>query len=362
MEILTLASGGWFARALAVAARLGIADILDGGAMSAAEIARRTHSDPDVMRRLLQMLTVPGVVEQDDDGGFRLSEQYAALRTDHPFSQRHYAILAAEFYDDAFAGLLHTVQTGKSGFRHVFGSSEYEYLESNPEVADLFDKGMVDLARPVAAALVCQHDFAGATTVVDVGGGNGGLLPGILATHPHLRGVVADRASVCARGKESLRRFASPEVLDRISFQPADIFAEVPAGGDRYVLKNVLHDWTYDNCVRILRVVRDAMTRTKSPQPPRLLVVELLAEAGTDGWRAIVQTLICDEGMRGLDEAGMRRALDEAGFTVHSVDPLPTGHKVLDCTSLVRHDLASHPRASTAAGAATWSALGARVR
>lgn len=332
MEILKLAISGWFARALAVAARLGIADLLDGTAMSAAELARQTRSDPDVMYRLLQMLTVPGVVEQNDDGNFRLGEQYAALRTDHPSSQRHFAILAAELYDEAFAGLLHTVQTGKSGFRHVFGSSLYEYLESHPEVADLFDKGMVDLARPVAAALVRQHDFANATTVVDVGGGNGGLLPGILAEHSHLRGVVADRASVCARGKESLRRFAAPEVLDRISFQPADFFSEVPTGGDRYVLKNVLHDWTYDNCVRILRVVGDAMIRTESPRLPRLLVVELLAEAGIGGWPAIIQTLICDEGMRGLDEAGLGRALDEAGFAVHSVDPLPTGHKVLDCT------------------------------
>jgi C-methyltransferase len=330
MEILKLAISGWFARALAVAARLGIADILDGGALSAAEIARRTCSDPDMMYRLLQMLTVSGVVEQDGDGDFRLGEQYAALRTDHPFSQRHFAILAAELYDDAFVGLLHTMQTGKSGFRHVFGCSLYEYLESNPEAADLFDKGMVDLARPVAAELVLRHDFAGATTVVDVGGGNGGLLPGILAHHSHLRGVVVDRASVCARGKESLRRFASPEVLDRISFQPADFFAEVPTGGDRYILKNVLHDWTYDNCVRILRVVREAMTRATSPQ---LLVVELLVEAGVDGWPAIIQPLICDEGMRGLNDAGLRRALDEAGFTVHSVDPLSTGHKVLACTS-----------------------------
>ena len=45
----------------------------------------------------------------------------------------------------------------------------------------------------------------------------------------------------------------------------------------------MLHDWTYDNCVRILRVVREAMTRATSPQPPRLLVMELLIETGVDG-------------------------------------------------------------------------------
>ncbi|NJP77576.1 hypothetical protein HCK01_09645, partial [Streptomyces sp. AA8] len=116
MEILKLAVSGWFARALAVAARLEIADILDGGSMTPAELAERTETDPEVLYRLLQMLTVPGVLERDGEK-FRLSEAYAPLRADHPFTQRHFAILAAELYDDAFAGLMHTVKTGRSRAR-----------------------------------------------------------------------------------------------------------------------------------------------------------------------------------------------------------------------------------------------------
>ncbi|MGW2600274.1 methyltransferase [Streptomyces klenkii] len=329
MEILKLAVSGWFARALAVAARLEIADILDGGSMTPAELAERTDTDPEVLYRLLQMLTVPGVLERDGEK-FRLSEAYAPLRADHPFTQRHFAILAAELYDDAFAGLMHTVKTGRSGFQEVFGQSLYAYLENDAETAELFDKGMVDLATPVAHCLVEKHDFSGVQTIVDVGGGSGGLLPGILGAHQGARGTVADRASVCARGREGLGRVADESVLERITFTPSDFFAEVPAGADRYLLKNVLHDWTYDNCVRILGTVATAMAG--SAEGARLLVVEPLVENDIDGWRAMFQAVACDEGTLGLDEPAMRRALEEAGFAVESVQQLPTGHKVLEAS------------------------------
>ncbi|MFD5415490.1 methyltransferase [Streptomyces nojiriensis] len=327
MEILKLAVSGWFARALAVAARLEIADILDGGSMTSAELAERTETDPEILYRLLQMLTVPGVLERDGEK-FRLAEAYAPLRADHPFTQRHFAILAAELYDDAFAGLMHTVKTGKSGFQEVFGESLYGYLETHPETADLFDKGMVDLATPVAQCLLGLHDFSAVKTVVDVGGGSGGLLPGLLAAHPDLRGTVADRASVCARGRTALERVAKEDVLDRIDFTPSDFFVGLPAGADRYLLKNVLHDWTYENCVRILRTVATAMA--DSPAGARLLVVEPLVENDIDGWRAMFQAVACDEGTTGLDEPAMRRALEEAGFVVESVGQLPTQHKVFE--------------------------------
>ncbi|MGA6163606.1 methyltransferase [Amycolatopsis magusensis] len=328
MEIAKLAVSGWFARALGVAAELGLADILDGGAMSSEELARRTDSHPDVMLRLLQMLTVPGVVVRDDNGDFKIGEAFEALRSDHPISQRNFAILSAGLYDDAFAELGYTVRTGKSGFEKRFGATLYEYLEQQPETADLFDRGMVDLARPVGHELAKHHDFSGVRKVIDVGGGSGGLLPGILAVNPEIQGVVADRASVCERGKAKLAE-VDPALAKRISFAPADFFAEVPTGGDRYVLKNVLHDWTFDNCVRILGTVAKAIAA--SDRPGRLLVVEPLVESDFDGWRAMFQVLACDEGTLGLDEDEMRKALGEAGFAVLSVTRLLTGHKVLEC-------------------------------
>lgn len=122
-----LAGGGGMARALALAARLGIPDILNGGALPAPEIARRTASDPDVLARLLQTLAFCGVFTCDEAGGFALSPDFAPLRADHPCSVRNLAILMAETYDDACAALPETVRTGRSVFRHVFGVPLYEF-------------------------------------------------------------------------------------------------------------------------------------------------------------------------------------------------------------------------------------------
>jgi O-methyltransferase/methyltransferase family protein len=336
MEISELAANGWFSRALAVAARLGIADVMAGESMSHTDIAKHTGSDPSALLLLMQALTALGVVERTENGDFRVSEKFAPLRTDHPRSMRHFCMLAGGIYDDAWGALLHTVQTGKSGFRKVFGTSLYEYLEDHPETARVFDNAMVELARPVAAALVRQYDFAEVRKVVDIGGGSGAMLCGILAEYSQVTGVCADRQSVCERAAADLCAVADQELVRRISFQPTDFFAEVPEGGDRYLLKSVLHHSSYDSGLRILTTVGRAMSRTAQDRhtdalQPRLLVLEPLIEQDRDAWRELSQILICEEGTRGLNEENMRTLLEAAGFEVLSVSQLDTGYAVFEC-------------------------------
>lgn len=50
-----------------------------------------------------------------------------------------------------------------------------------------------------------------------------------------------------------------------------NMFEEVPAGGDVYVLKRILHDWDDATCVGLLRRCRDAMTPSG-----RVLVVDAI--------------------------------------------------------------------------------------
>ncbi|MEU0400896.1 methyltransferase [Streptomyces sp. NPDC006197] len=336
MEIARLAAGGCFSRALATAARLGIADVLDGGRLPHHDLAKRTGSDPDVMLRLLQVLGLGGVVERDEDGSFGVTEAFAALRGDHPRSLRNFCILMAETYDDAFGALPHTVRTGESGFREVFGVPLYEYLERDPEAGRIFDGAMSELARPMVAELVRRHDFSSVNTVVDVGGGDGTMLAGILADHPHLTGVCVDRASVCARGGEALRASAGHRIAERVTFHPADIFEEVPEGGDRYLLKNVLHDWSPETCVRLLTAVGRAMRRTAEARepglaPPRLLVVEPLLDQESDAPHVLFQMVMCGKDIGGFGESDLRRLLRRSGFDPVAVERLAGGHHLFEC-------------------------------
>jgi len=88
----------------------------------------------------------------------------------------------------------------------------------------------------VAAA----YDFAGAGTVVDVGGGQGGLLAAILEANPGVSGVVFDLPHVAAMARRQLQASGLPA---RCRTEAGDFFREVPGGGDLYLLRKVIHDW-----------------------------------------------------------------------------------------------------------------------
>ena len=106
--------------------------------------------------------------------------------------------------------------------------------------------------------------------IVDVGGGHGALLRGILERHPNCTGVLCDLPSVVA-GADPMRQSA---VAARCEFVPADMFQSVPAGGDAYILKRVIHDWNDDQATQILESCRRAVV-----PGGRVLVMEQVVKA-----------------------------------------------------------------------------------
>lgn len=329
MKLIELATSGWYARAIATAIRLGLPDLIGDQARKPEELAEAVAADPAMLRGLLRMLAAGGVVVRDGDA-FALGEDFAELRADHPATVRNVFALFAENYDDAWAGLAHTVRTGESGYEHVFGVPLYAHLERDADTARTFDAAMAELARPVTAELLRRHDFSGLSTVVDVGGGSGLLLREILTTSPGLRGVVADRETVCLRGAEALRHSGSEDLIARLSFAPSDFFAALPPGGDRYLLKNVLFDWSDQDRVRILRTIADAMTSIDR-RVPRLLVLEPLADHEQD-WSSLTRAVFCGSEVPVLDEHRLRDLLDEAGFEVLATARLDgTQHTLVEC-------------------------------
>jgi hypothetical protein len=91
------------------------------------------------------------------------------------------------------------------------------------------------------------HDFGPYGVIVDVGGGRGALLAGILAAYPGVRGVLFDQPAVVAG--------AQPDGFEIVG---GSFFESVPEGGDAYLLKSVLHDWEDEPAIEILRACRRA--------------------------------------------------------------------------------------------------------
>ncbi|MDT0267387.1 methyltransferase [Streptomyces sp. DSM 44915] len=321
--LLRLASGGQFAKALAVAARLGLADLTGDSPVPVAELARATGTRPDVLGELLRTLAFVGVFEPGPADHFRLAAAFAPLRADHPHSLRNFCVLQAGLYTDAFNGLQATVATGSSGFREVFGTELYPYLAAHPGTEGLFDAAMAELCRPTAAALAAGYDFRGVRDVVDVGGGDGTLLAALLAAQPALRGVCVDRPSVCRRAAG-----AHHPAADRLTFRPADIFDELPVTGDRFLLKNVLHDWSAASQSRLLASVRAALVRTAGA---RLLVLEPLFDQEHGPAHALAQRVVCADGARPFLADELRGVLAGAGLPVLDSRQLACGHHLFEC-------------------------------
>ncbi|HEY0806546.1 MAG TPA: methyltransferase, partial [Pseudonocardiaceae bacterium] len=254
-RLMGLVSGGVLTQCCYAVAELGVADLMAGGPRPVAELAAECGADPVALDRLLGDLTFFGLFQHCGTDGYALTSVGELLRTDVPGSLRRTAIMHGEEVARSFVAITHAVRTGRPAFDEVHGRPFYDYLNEHPGVADTFADGMGTVGVP--PVLAHYRPLASAGTVVDVGGGDGGLLASVLTAHPALRGVLLELPGAI-RGAHT--RLADAGLLDRAELVSGSFFGDVPSGGDIYVLARVLHNWADEHAVAILRRVRQAMT------------------------------------------------------------------------------------------------------
>jgi tRNA A58 N-methylase Trm61 len=116
----------------------------------------------------------------------------------------------------------------------------FEFLTQHPEAGKWFDRGLANFATPENVAIVGAYDFTPFQRVVDVGGGQGGLLAEIMKAHPAVRGTLYDRDEVV----QEPAYLTDAGLINRCEIVGGDFFKSVPTGGDAYILKRILHDWS----------------------------------------------------------------------------------------------------------------------
>ena len=202
-----LITGYMPARVVHVAAELGIADLLATGAKTADALAQEIDAAPVPLRRLLRALASIGLVEELEPGRFALTAAGSQLRSNVPGSMRNLALMfGGERAWRSWGELLHSVRTGKSGTRRVYGVGTFEYLAANPGQAAIFNAAMAENTRRITELLVSTYDFSQFRNIVDVGGGDGTLMVSILAANADVRGTVFDLPSGVAQAPQKLCR------------------------------------------------------------------------------------------------------------------------------------------------------------
>jgi hypothetical protein len=322
-----LLNGFQISQAIYVAVTLGIPEHLTDGPRSSDELARETETDPGALYRLLRALAAVGVLSEDDERRFTLTELGDGLRSDAPASLAGWAAyIAGPASWQAWGDLLYSVRTGENAFRHVHGTDAWSWREERPADNAIFDRAMMTATSGMNRALVDGYDFGRFGTVVDVGGGNGTLLAALLSAYPTLQGVLFDLPHVVAGADEVL---GGAGVADRCRVVDGSFFDSIPEGGDAYVLKMIIHDWEDAESLAILRACRSAMADGAS----LLLIERVLGPPNED-----LVTKLIDLNML-VHPGGRERTLEEydsllaaGGFRLAGATPTPAGISVIEAS------------------------------
>jgi hypothetical protein len=321
IALYQMSIGHYVSRALHLAAKLGLADLLAGGPRDAQDLAEATDTHAPALNRVMRLLASVGVFEELEGGRFELRPLGELLRSDAPGSMRDAVMLFTGIgIQDSWKELEYCVQTGEPAFKRTDPDADpFTTMARDPEAAALFDRAMAAFAPQTAAAVAAAYDFGGFATLMDVGGGNGALLIGILRANPKLRGVVFDQPHVAERARQHVK---DEGLADRCAVVGGSFFDRVPGGADAYLLKHVIHDWNDERAKAILSCVRSAM-----PDQGRLLIVEGVYPPRIDGSLESrgaaandVNMLVCTGG-RQRSEAEFRDLYAASGFRLTRIVP-----------------------------------------
>lgn len=198
-------------------------------------------------------------------------------------------------------------------------------MEENPDARAILDHAQGTKALGFALEIIKTCDFRFLNTICDLGGGSGVFLREILASYPHLKGIVADLPGAIAGARQIV---AEANLQDRFDAVPCDFFKAAPPPCDAFFLVNVLHDWDDDRCVIILGNLTEAMTSDS-----RLFIVEYLLESrpGFSVAKLLdIEVLVMGGGReRTIEE--YKALLSSAGISLMKTISTDHGPAVLEC-------------------------------
>jgi hypothetical protein len=316
-----LIRGFQISRMLRLVADLGVADkIPKEGGCDVSELAKACEVLPTQLLRVLRALAAFEIFHVTPNGHVTHSPRSLLLHTDTPNNMHDGARFWTAPGSWSAWGALDAALTGGVPHRVAWNTSRFQYLREHPEEARIFDSFMAHFPDDRHNAVAASYDFSNAMLITDVGGGNGEALRRILARFPRPRGIVFDQTDVAEAIPLTAR-------LDgRIEVAAGSFFDRVPAGADIYLLVRVLHDWSDEDCARILRNCRAAMS-----SDARLLIVEQILEpdptlGSPTGYLVDTQMMAMFGNARERTQADFDELLAASGFTFLRL--IPTGSPV----------------------------------
>jgi SAM-dependent methyltransferase len=287
-----------------VVVTLRVAEHIAEGITDVKELAAASNCDAQVLHAVLGYLVARGVFEETTPGRFGLNAiAHGLLDPSRRIGLDLEGVGGRMAY--AWGTLLTCVRTGGPGYSEVFGRPFWEDLDAHPEIGASFDAliGQVGHGTP-NADIDITGGWESVRTVVDVGGGTGGMLAEILRLHPAVRGTLVDLPRPVALAGETFR---AAGVQDRAITVGQSFFDPLPAGRDVYVVRGVLNDWPDADALRILRRCAEAarpagrvliLKGVRPEEGPPMMTIETVLLGGRTRTRGEMEALVREAGLR----------------------------------------------------------------
>lgn len=261
-------------QAIYIAAKLGISKKLAKKQKSAGELADLCGVQPGRLYQVLRALAAEGIYTEDDQGRFSNTPMSEYLTEDAPGPFWANAIMVGERYYEAFGALMHSVQSGEAAFEKIHGESFYDNLSCHPDVGRIFDSMMTALYAGDIEYLLGLYDFSRFGRILDVGGGRGTFIRGLLS-----RGVTRECGlfDLPAVSERTRKEFTRDGLVDNCEIISGSFLDGLPKGFDTYLFKSILHNWSDNSVDTILRQCRAAC----GPDS-RIAIVEYIVPHGNE--------------------------------------------------------------------------------
>jgi ubiquinone/menaquinone biosynthesis C-methylase UbiE/predicted transcriptional regulator len=325
VAVFEMAQQFWIAKSIGVACELNVAEIIGKETKLVDDIAKEANVDSKSLYRLLRALANEGVFKEEKAKRFSNTKKSASLISSE-YSMKY--MIQHQLNTDNWAALnelKYSVTTGKSAVRKLFGEGIFEHIGKDTEKNDLYNKAMINTSEITGEAILGAYDFSGIQRLVDVGGGQGRLLAGIMRKYPQMKGVLLDMPHV-VEGAESL--FENQGISNNLEIMAGSFFDIMPADCDGYILKNILHNFDDEKSVEILKKIRNAI----SPKG-RLIIIEMIIPKFNKSSYAKLfdlQMLLGSDGSKERTEEEYEDVFNKAGFELSRIVDLVSPFSVIE--------------------------------
>jgi DNA-binding PadR family transcriptional regulator len=259
MEIVAdILCGRWKSQITYAGVELGIFDCIGLDKTKSSEsISKELGLNESLLYRLLRALSTLNLLNEkheDNKKLFSLTEAGKLLCKEHPQSwSGRFLLEEGPVHYNIWKHLTTLIQQGKQnsvplelGFNSIF-----EYSKSDPKYAKIFNQAMSSYSTEEALIVLNLVDFSKFKILADIGGGHGYLLCSILEKYKNLKGIVMDLKEVVEM-KDELWSFKK-NVQDRCEYIGGNFFEDKIPKSDSYILKHIIHDWSDEQSIKILK-------------------------------------------------------------------------------------------------------------